>query len=552
MKTGAHFLIEGVMAEGNNLIFGYPGGVLLGLYDVLTQYPIKHVLVRHEQAAIHAAEGYARSSGQVGVCLATSGPGATNLITGIASAFSDSIPVVILTGQVPLSLIGTDAFQEADTVGITLPIVKHSYLVKDARDIPRIVREAFHIARSGRPGPVLIDLPKDVLNQKVTESFGDPMNLPGYKPTFRGHPVQIEKALSALHEAKRPVIFGGGGVISAEAAHLFRIFVEKSGAPVTTSLMGLGAMPAHHPQFLGMLGMHGTRAANRAIQQADLVFGVGVRFDDRVTGDTKRFAPQAKIVHIDVDPAEIGKNVRADIPIVGDAGAILEELVHGIRPGDYTAWTEKVRQWQQLYPLSYRPSTEVLSPPAVIEEISKQTSGKAIICTEVGQHQMWTAQFYSFLNPRTLITSGGLGAMGFGLPAAIGAQFANPHDLVVEIAGDGSFQMTQQELATIVDHGLPLKMFIVNNGYLGMIRQWQEIFFESNFHESEMSGPDFVKLADAYGIAGLRVSKPDDLPAIVARALEMPGPVLVDCRVSEEVNVFPMVPAGAGIDEAIG
>ncbi|HEX7712594.1 MAG TPA: biosynthetic-type acetolactate synthase large subunit [Bacillota bacterium] len=550
-NSGAEILLDCLAREGVEVIFGYPGGQVIPIYDALYDAPLRHILVRHEQGAVHAADGYARSTGKTGVCLATSGPGATNLVTGIANAYMDSVPLVAITGQVPTFLIGYDSFQEADITGITIPITKHNYLVKRIEDIPRVVKEAFHIAATGRPGPVLIDLAKDVTQAKAKLEYPETVELPGYKPNYIGNARQIKEALEAIGEAKRPLLYIGGGVIAAGASAELIQFAERLDIPVTATLMGLTAFPSGHPLYLGMLGMHGTAAANFAVGTTDLLIAIGARFDDRVTGKVDSFAPQARIIHIDIDPAEIGKNVRVDIPIVGDAKIVLETLNEKAGTGKHPEWRDQIGQWQKEYPLHYEPTG--FKPQQVIETLSELTRGEAIICTEVGQNQMWTAQFFRFQKPRSLITSGGLGTMGFGFPAAIGAQVGNPDRMVIDIAGDGSFQMTIQELGTAVAHRIPVKVVILNNFYLGMVRQWQEFFQNKRYSGTVLdSNPDFVKIAEAYGAKGYRITEPNQVRETLAAALSEPGPVVVDCWVDREENVLPMVPANSPLNRMIG
>jgi acetolactate synthase I/II/III large subunit len=551
MKSGAKILIEGLQREGVETIFGYPGGVVLPIYDELYNAPIRHILVRHEQAAAHAADGFARASGRVGVCLATSGPGACNLVTGIATAYMDSVPIVALTGQVPTNLLGNDAFQEADISGITMPVTKHSYLVKDAREISRVVREAFYIARTGRPGPVLIDIPKDVsTNQVEDKPLEGPVTLRGYQPTVKGHTRQIDKALALLEAAERPVIYAGGGIIASEASAELLELAERFMIPVTTTLMGIGCIPCDHPLNLGMLGMHGTEYANFAITESDLLLAIGVRFDDRVTGKVSTFAPQAKIIHIDVDPAEIGKNKPVDVPIVGDARAILQAMLHKAKKGSRENWIGKVRAWKKKHPLRYREDGK-LRPQFIIKELSDLLKGEGIIVSEVGQNQMWTAQWYCFRRPRSWITSGGLGTMGYGFPAAMGAHFARPDETVFDIAGDGSFQMNIQELGTVAANNIPVKVAILNNRFLGMVRQWQELFYDRRYSYTELPPVDFVKIAAAYGVDGMQVDSPDGVREALSAAIDTDGPFVLDFRIEREENVFPMVPAGAAINEMI-
>jgi acetolactate synthase I/II/III large subunit len=558
---GSIALLTALKREGVEVIFGYPGGQVIPIYDALYDFDLDHILTRHEQGAVHAADGYARASGKVGVCLATSGPGATNLVTGIANAYMDSVPLVAITGQVRRALIGTDAFQEADIHGITLPIVKHSYLVQESADIPRIVHEAFHIARTGRPGPVLIDFPSDLNYEDVAYDPEAPVtiDLPGYKPTVKGHPKQIRAAAKALAEAERPLIFAGGGVISADASAELRELALYAHIPVTNSLTGIGSFPEDHELSLGMLGMHGTKYANYAISNCDLIFGVGVRFDDRVTGKLETFARDATIVHVDVDPAEISKNVNVDIPIVGDAKWVLAHLLTELKklepsPERHIPWMRRVADWKKDHPLIIRedPEGEIM-PEYVVQKLWEITAGEAIVCTEVGQNQMWAAQYYLARHPRQFITSGGLGTMGFGFPASIGAQIARPDKKVIDIAGDGSFQMTIQELATAVNYRLPVKVVILNNQYLGMVRQWQELFWERRYSATCVAcQPDFVKVAEAYGAEGYRASRPEDVEEVLRIALASDGPAVIDIRIKRDANVYPMVPAGGANDQMIG
>ncbi|MDI3507567.1 MAG: acetolactate synthase large subunit [Methanomicrobiaceae archaeon] len=554
MKTGARTLIEALQREGVDTIFGYPGGVVLPIYDELYDSSIRHILVRHEQAAAHAADGYARASGRVGVCLATSGPGACNLVTGIATAYMDSIPIVALTGQVPTALLGNDAFQESDITGITMPITKHNYLVKNAADIDRVVKEAFYIAGTGRPGPVLIDLPKDVSTGEVDEASSPPaaISLRGYQPTYEGHVRQIDKAVDLIAEAERPLVYAGGGVILSGASAELREFIETAAIPVTTTLMGLGAIPGDHPLNLGMLGMHGTAAANFAVTECDLLVAIGVRFDDRVTGKIEAFAPNARIIHIDIDPAEIGKNKKVDLPIVGDVGRVLRAMLARMKKrGDTANWVNRTGTWKAQFPPAYR-DDDRLRPQYIIQQLSDLMKGEGIVISEVGQNQMWTALYYCFRKPRSWITSGGLGTMGYGFPAAIGAHFARPGETVVDVAGDGSFQMNIQELATVAHNNIPVKVVILNNMYLGMVRQWQELFYERRYAYTELSPVDFVKVANAYGVEGMRVEEKADVRGALETALSHDGPFVLDFRIEREENVFPMVPAGAAINEMIG
>ncbi|MDK2891791.1 acetolactate synthase large subunit [Methanohalophilus sp.] len=549
--TGARAIIESLYREGVEVIFGYPGGVLLPLYDELYDADIRHILVRHEQAAAHAAEGYARATGKVGVCLATSGPGATNLVTGIANAYMDSIPMVAFTGQVPRSLLGNDAFQEADITGITMPITKHNYLVQNANDLPRIIKEAFHIASTGRPGPVLIDLPKDVTTDEIDFYYPDKVDLRGYKPTFKGNLQQVKKAASAIAKSSRPLIYAGGGIISSGAHEELLKFAEIIQAPVTTTLTGISSFPSGHPLYLGMPGMHGTKYANYAIQESDLLIAVGARFDDRVTGKVQSFAPNAKIIHIDIDPAEISKNVTVDIPIVGDAKNVLASLIKHVKKTERKEWIDKIQEWRDAYPLHYIKEKNNLKPQFILEQIN-EVCDDAIIVTEVGQHQMWTAQYYKFKEPRTFISSGGLGTMGYGFPAAIGAKIGRPDKVVFNIAGDGSFQMNLQELATAMQDDIPVIVAIMNNGYLGMVRQWQELFFDKRYSFTCIKGSvDFVKLAEAYGALGIRVTKEDEVKPAIEKAIKSNKPAVIDFIVECEENVSPMVPAGAAINEIL-
>ncbi|MEI7433810.1 MAG: biosynthetic-type acetolactate synthase large subunit [Methanomicrobiales archaeon] len=554
MKTGAKLLIEGLQREGVETIFGYPGGVVLPIYDELYDSPLRHILVRHEQAAAHAADGYARASGRVGVCLATSGPGACNLVTGIATAYMDSIPIVAITGQVPTSLLGNDAFQESDITGITMPVTKHNYLVKKAYDIPRILQEAFYIAGTGRPGPVLIDIPKDVSTGTVET---DPprvetVSLRGYQPTYKGHQRQIDRAIELLTLAERPLMYAGGGVILSNASEELVRFAEQMMIPITTTLMGLGAVPGDHPLNLGMLGMHGTEYANYAVTECDLLIAVGVRFDDRVTGKLDTFAPHAKIIHIDIDPAEIGKNKKVDVPIVGDVRNILGELVQKLqKTGHYQTWHEKIKGWKKKHPLRYKDDGK-LRPQYIIQQLSALLGEDDIIVSEVGQNQMWTAQYYCFRKPRTWITSGGLGTMGYGLPASMGVHYARPDQTVFDIAGDGSIQMNIQELGTIAQYKIPVKIAILNNQYLGMVRQWQELFYDRRYSFTELPAVDFVKIAQAYGIDGIRVESRDEVQSALKTAINTPGPFMLDFRIEREENVYPIVPPGAANNEMIG
>jgi len=553
--TGARALIESLYAEKVDVMFGYPGGVLLPIYDELYDADIDHILVRHEQAAAHAADGYARATGKVGVCLATSGPGATNLVTGIANAYMDSVPMVAITGQVPRPLIGNDAFQEANITGITLPITKHNYLVTDVNDLPWIIKEAFHIASTGRQGPVLVDIPKDVTTDEIDFEYPEKVDLRGYKPVKTGHKMQIKRGAEAIIKARRPVIYIGGGIISSNASKELLELAETINAPVTTTLMAKGAFPDTHPLCVGMPGMHGTKYANFAIQESDLLIAIGVRFDDRVTGKVDSFAPNARIIHIDIDPAEISKNVRVDIPIVGNARSILKMLVEFISElkkskSTTTQWMKKVEKWKQLYPLKYL-MDKSLKPQYIVEQIN-ELYPDSIIVTEVGQNQMWAAQYFKYTQPRTFISSGGLGTMGFGFPAAMGAKKGRPDKVVFDIAGDGSFQMNSQELATVVKNDIPVIVAILNNGFLGMVRQWQDLFFDKRYSFTSIDDSvDFVKLAEAYGAFGLRVTKPEEVGPALKEAVDSLRPTVIDFVVEREENVSPMVPAGAAINEIL-
>ena len=559
--TGSQILLESLQKEGVDTVFGYPGGAVINIYDDLFDSPIEHVLTRHEQAAVHAADGYARCTGKVGVVIATSGPGATNTVTGIATAYMDSIPMVIVTGQVPTPLIGNDAFQEADMCGITRPCTKHNFLVQDIKDLAKTIKEAFYIARTGRPGPVLIDLPKDIQVTKYKFKYPETVSLRGYKPTYAGNKRQINKAAKMFLEAKRPVLYVGGGInLSAANEELLKL-AEMTQAPVTTTLMAMSGFPQNHPLALGMLGMHGTFYANMAVTECDLLIAVGARFDDRVTGRIDAFAKKAKVIHIDIDPTSIKKNVAVDLPIVGDLKDVLSKLGTALaeKPDELQAlvsktgeWRELVDEWKLKHPMGYESSDSVIKPQFVIEKVRELTDDNAIISTEVGQHQMWTAQFFEFSQPRTFLTSGGLGTMGYGLPAALGAQVAFPDRQVIDISGDGSFQMNSQELATLVQYKLPVKIVILNNNYLGMVRQWQQMFFDKRYSQTVMELPiDFIKLAEAYGATGLQASKAGDVEKTIKKALETPGPVLMEFKVSREENVLPMVPAGKGINEMV-
>jgi acetolactate synthase-1/2/3 large subunit len=556
--TGAEIILESLKREGVKHIFGYPGGVVLNIFDKLyDDKDIQLLLTRHEQGATHAADGYARSSGKVGVALVTSGPGATNTVTGLATAYMDSIPIVVLTGQVLTKLIGNDAFQEADIVGITRPCCKYNYLVKDVGELASTIKEAFHIASTGRPGPVLIDLPKDVTTNSAKFSWPDQISMRSYNPTLEGNKWMITRAAQHILKAKKPVIIAGGGVILSNASEELREVAEFTQIPVTSTLMGIGAFPSSHLLSLGMPGMHGTYYANRAIQESDLLVAVGMRFDDRVTGKVEAFAPHAQIIHIDIDPTSIRKNVGVDIPIVGDSKRILTALMQALRDetkeqwGEIRkAWLKQIDEWKAERPMSYRYSQDVIKPQFVVEKLCELTGGDAIITTEVGQNQMWAAQFYKYEKPRTFLSSGGLGTMGYGFPAAIGAQVANPGRTVIDIAGDGSIQMNIQELATAVIYDLPVKVAILNNHYLGMVRQWQELFFKERYSHSHLKNiPDFVKVAEAYGAVGLRATKPSEVEPVIREALRVKKTVFMDFEIDWKEKVYPMVPAGAAIDE---
>jgi acetolactate synthase-1/2/3 large subunit len=557
--NGAQILLECLKREGVKHIFGYPGGVVLDIYDELTRHPdIRHILVRHEQAAAHAADGYARASAKVGVALVTSGPGATNTVTGIASAYMDSIPIVVLTGQVPTALIGNDAFQEVDIVGITRPCTKHNYLVKDVKQLAQTIHEAFHIARSGRPGPVLVDLPKDVIQAGCVPKFPESVKIKSYNPTYHANPRQVKRALDLILAARKPVLYTGGGIILSNASEELYKFATTLHIPVTSTLMGLGGFPGDHPLWMGMLGMHGTYCANMAVSEADVLIGVGARFDDRVTGKLAEFAPHAKIIHIDIDPSSISKNVVVDIPIVGDCldvlkqlNDLLEDTPHQDFPAIRAQWLDTVSDWENKHPLTYTWSDTTIKPQYVVEKLWELTQGEAYITTEVGQNQMWAAQFYKFKRPRQLMTSGGLGVMGYGFPAAMGVQVAQPDATVIDIAGDGSIQMNIQELITVVENELPVKIAILNNSFLGMVRQWQQLFYERRYSATPMTAPDFVKLADAYGAVGLRATKPQEVEPVIKEALNIRRPVIMDFRVEPEECVMPMVPAGKAMHEML-
>ena len=549
--TVAEALVRCLEQEKVQLIFGYPGGNITNVYDALYNSAIKHVLTRHEQGAIHAAEGYARATGKVGVCLATSGPGATNLVTGIANAYMDSVPLVVITGQVPVSQIGTDAFQEVDITGITIPVSKHNFLIKDPKQLPLVVKKAFYIAASGRPGPVLIDLPKDVAQALIKFSYPKSIQMPGYKPNYKGHPAMISQVAKIIQESARPLIHAGGGVKSSGASQALLELAETINAPVTHTLMGLGCFPGEHPLFMGMLGLHGTRYANKAVTECDCLITVGARFGDRVVGNIEGFAPNAKIIHIDIDPAEISKNVPALLPIVGDVKQVLEALLPLLNKKKNAAWVAQVQAWKKAFALTYS-KKGALKPQSVIEKLYEVTKGEATVVTDVGQHQMWTAHYYKFKDSRSFISSGGLGAMGFGLPAAVGAQMGLPNRKTVLVTGDGSIQMTIQELATIAEQGLPIKIIVLNNRQLGMVRQLQEYYFEKRYMAVKFKFDlDFAALARVYGLAAYTVKNETELNQALPEALANDGPVLVNCLISDDENVLPMVLSGASLAEAI-
>jgi len=550
---GAQIIIESLHKEGVEVMFGYPGGVVIPIFHYLFDAPFRFILSRHEQGAVHAADGYARATGKPGVVIATSGPGATNLVTGIATANMDSIPLVIFTGQVSTETIGNDAFQEADVTGITRPITKHNYLVNDVKDLPRVIKEAFHIATTGRPGPVLIDVPVNISNAETEFEYPDRVNLRSYKPVYEGHAGQIKKACKLIEQAKRPVVYAGGGVVISNAFEELREFIKKTGIPITTTLLGLGIYPETDPLSLEMLGMHGTYYANHAVHESDLLIAIGARFDDRVTGKITEFIPDAKVIHIDIDPASVSKSVQVDVPIVGNAKNVLKEMNKIVNAPSIDEWISHLDKMKKENPLTYVDSDASIKPQYVVEKIYELTKGDAIICTEVGQNQMWAAQFYKYTNPRTFISSGGLGTMGFGFPAAIGAQLGRPDKRVIDIAGDGSIQMNIQEMIVAVQHRLPVIIAILNNGFLGMVRQWQQLFYDKRYsHTCINCQPDFVKLAEAYGAVGIRIDRKDDVIPAIEKALSITDtPILLDFHVDREENVYPMVPAGKSVKEII-
>lgn len=560
--NGARIMLECLKCEGVDTVFGYPGGTVINIYDELFSFKeIRHILPRHEQAGTHAADGYARATGKVGVAIATSGPGATNTVTAIATAYMDSIPMVIVTGQVPTALIGNDAFQEVDIIGITRPCTKHSFLIRDVKDIPMIMKKAFYIARTGRPGPVLVDFPKDIQVAMGEFSYPETVEIRSYKPTVEGHPRQVEKACKIVMESHRPVFYVGGGVVLGNAAECLTSLARNLSIPVTTTLMGLGSFPGDDPLSLGMLGMHGAYCANMAMTHSDLIIAVGSRFDDRVTGKLATFAPHAKIIHIDVDPTSIKKNVRVDLPIVGDVRDVLEQMIKVTgksveKAQEFSAslapWHAEISSWKEKHPISYKSSSTTIKPQFVIQKLRELSNEDAIISTDVGQHQMWTAQFFKFNSPRTLLTSGGLGTMGYGLPAAMGAQAAFPGRQVITICGDGGVQMNIQEMATLVQNKLPVKIVILNNNFLGMVRQWQELFFDKRYSQTCMELPiDFIKLAEAYGAKGFLATKPDDVESVIKQGFAENGPVIMEFKIAREEKVLPMVPAGASLNEMV-
>ena len=560
MIKGARILLECLSRLGIKEIFGYPGGAVIPIYDELYSFKdIKHYFARHEQGAVHEADGYARSTGKVGVCLATSGPGATNLVTGIMTAHMDSIPLLAITGQVTSTLLGKDAFQESDIVGITVPITKNNYLVQDIRELPRILKEAYYIASTGRPGPVLVDIPRDIQLEEIPydefkKLYEQEFELEGYNPVYEGHKGQIKTAIKMIKDSKKPLIIAGAGILKGHAYDELKEFVDKTNIPVAMTLLGLGSFPANHELALGMIGMHGTTYANYAANEADLVIAAGMRFDDRVTGNPLKFLPNANIIHIDIDPAEIGKNKLIDVPIVGDVKNVLAELNRKIPKLSHTKWLDEVAKLKKKYSLTFRKTEEdILIPQEILFEINKLTKGEVIVATDVGQHQMWSAQFIKFNNPYSILTSGGAGTMGFGLPAAIGAQVANPDKKVLAIVGDGGFQMTFQELMMVKEYNLPVKIFIINNSYLGMVRQWQELFHEKRYSSVDLSyNPDFIKIGEAYGIKSIQLKTKKDLKKYLKKILESDEAVLVECIVEKEENVYPMIPAGKDVSQLVG
>ena len=560
MIKGARILLECLSRLGINEIFGYPGGAVIPIYDELYSFKeIKHYFARHEQGAVHEADGYARSTGKVGACLATSGPGATNLVTGIMTAHMDSIPLLVITGQVSSSLLGKDAFQESDIVGITVPITKNNYLVQDIKDLPRILKEAYYIASTGRPGPVLVDIPRDIQLQEIpydefNKIYENHFSLEGYNPVYEGHKGQIKTAIKMIKDSKKPLIIAGAGILKAHAYEELKEFVEKTNIPVAMTLLGLGSFPGNHELALGMIGMHGTTYANYAANEADLIIAAGMRFDDRVTGNPQKFVPNAKIIHIDIDPAEIGKNKLIDVPIVGDLKNVLTDLNEKAPKASHDEWLKQIKKWKKEYSLTYRKTEDdILIPQEILSEIDKITKGNVIVATDVGQHQMWAAQYLTFNNPYSILTSGGAGTMGFGLPAAIGAQVANPNKKVLAVVGDGGFQMTFQELMLIKEYNLPVKIFIINNSYLGMVRQWQELFHEKRYSSVDLSyNPDFIKIGEAYGIKSIQLTNKKDLKKNLKKILESDEAVLVECIVEKEENVYPMIPAGKDVSYIVG
>ena len=560
MIKGARILLECLSRLGINEIFGYPGGAVIPIYDELYSFKgIKHYFARHEQGTVHEADGYARSTGRVGACLATSGPGATNLVTGIMTAHMDSIPLLVITGQVSSSLLGKDAFQESDIVGITVPITKNNYLVQDIKDLPRILKEAYYIASTGRPGPVLVDIPRDIQLQEIPydefdKIYENHFSLEGYNPVYEGHKGQIKTAIKMIKDSKKPLIIAGAGILKAHAYEELKEFVEKTNIPVAMTLLGLGSFPGNHELALGMIGMHGTTYANYAANEADLIIAAGMRFDDRVTGNPQKFVPNAKIIHIDIDPAEIGKNKLIDVPIVGDLKNVLTDLNEKAPKASHDEWLKQIKKWKKEYSLTYRKTEDdILIPQEILAEIDKITKGNVIVATDVGQHQMWAAQYLTFNNPYSILTSGGAGTMGFGLPAAIGAQVANPNKKVLAVVGDGGFQMTFQELMLIKEYNLPVKIFIINNSYLGMVRQWQELFHEKRYSSVDLSyNPDFIKIGEAYGIKSIQLTNKKDLKKNLKKILESDEAVLVECIVEKEENVYPMIPAGKDVSCIVG